>query len=236
MNSENLLPVYIANSLTSEYLELILLPTEQCNFRCTYCYEDFEMGRMDADTITGVKALIENRVPGLRHLHISWFGGEPLAARDIIVDISSHIESLRQKYSSLIYTSSMSTNGSLLVKKTFQKLTSLGVRSYQITLDGDEEVHNRSRLSANGRGTFAKIWQNLLTIRDCHDIDSNILVRIHFSPETYLGLEPLIEKINTELVNDERFSFHFKAIERLGGSLDEEINLFFDKKRTRCCC
>lgn len=28
-------------SLRNDVLHLILLPTEQCNFRCTYCYEDF---------------------------------------------------------------------------------------------------------------------------------------------------------------------------------------------------
>ena len=30
----------------SNYLNLIILPTEACNFRCTYCYETFENKKM----------------------------------------------------------------------------------------------------------------------------------------------------------------------------------------------
>ena len=216
----------VANALNPEYLELILFPTEQCNFRCTYCYEDFEMGRMHSDIITGVKALIENRMPSLKHLNISWFGGEPLAAKDIVFDISTHIALLRKNYPELVYTAQMTTNGSLLNKETFQKLSSLGIRSYQISLDGDENRHNLSRISAGGKGTFSKIWQNLLSIRDCHDVEAQIVIRIHILPETYLDTVSLIEKINTELAEDSRFSFFFKPIERLGGASDEKISIF----------
>jgi len=31
----------LERSLSPRHQELILLPTEKCNFRCTYCYEDF---------------------------------------------------------------------------------------------------------------------------------------------------------------------------------------------------
>ena len=41
MTSSNI----IADALTTRRLHLILLPTEQCNFRCKYCYEDFQHGR-----------------------------------------------------------------------------------------------------------------------------------------------------------------------------------------------
>jgi molybdenum cofactor biosynthesis enzyme MoaA len=36
----------IASTLSNRIQQLILLPTERCNFRCTYCYEDFVLGRM----------------------------------------------------------------------------------------------------------------------------------------------------------------------------------------------
>jgi len=57
----------------NDILKLTLFPTEQCNFRCTYCYEDFEIGRMSPDTIEGVKALIDTRARELTELHVSWF-------------------------------------------------------------------------------------------------------------------------------------------------------------------
>ena len=61
-------------------LRLILMPTEACNFRCTYCYEDFRYKRMDDSVVTGVKRFLDLRASHLSQLEISWFGGEPLLA------------------------------------------------------------------------------------------------------------------------------------------------------------
>ena len=40
--------------LASNVLHLILMPTEACNFRCTYCYEDFKLKRMAPAVLRGV--------------------------------------------------------------------------------------------------------------------------------------------------------------------------------------
>jgi hypothetical protein len=40
----------IAEAISPRIQELILLPTEKCNFRCTYCYEDFDLGKMSEET------------------------------------------------------------------------------------------------------------------------------------------------------------------------------------------
>ncbi|HVR96858.1 MAG TPA: radical SAM protein [Thermoanaerobaculia bacterium] len=62
----------------TDVLELILMPSEDCNFRCTYCYEDFARGTMIPDVREGIKNLVRKRIKKLNRLHISWFGGEPL--------------------------------------------------------------------------------------------------------------------------------------------------------------
>ncbi len=41
-------------------LGLTILPTEQCNFRCVYCYETFERGAMQQEVVLGIKNLIKN--------------------------------------------------------------------------------------------------------------------------------------------------------------------------------
>src|SRR5436853_5308192 len=46
----------------SNYLDLIILPTEACNFRCTYCYETFENKKMPRPVVTGIKSLIDHEV------------------------------------------------------------------------------------------------------------------------------------------------------------------------------
>src|SRR5215211_2329775 len=89
--SRNTFEAELASSFLNESLHLIVLPTEQCNFRCTYCYEDFSIGRMSSEVIQGVKRLIDRRLPSLKSLSVSWFGGEPLLGRAIVEDISEHI-------------------------------------------------------------------------------------------------------------------------------------------------
>ena len=67
-------------------LELTLFVTERCNFRCTYCYEDFSKGRMRPDVVAAVQTLIRTRASdGLKELHLSFFGGEPLLAKQVHV-------------------------------------------------------------------------------------------------------------------------------------------------------
>lgn len=51
---------------TGRDFQLIILPTEQCNFRCVYCYESFIRGEMKPSVIQSVKNLIDQRIPTLK--------------------------------------------------------------------------------------------------------------------------------------------------------------------------
>ena len=82
----------LRKALSPHRLHLIILPTEQCNFRCKYCYEDFKVGKMAKFCVEGINKLISQRLPNTSNLTISWFGGEPLLALDIISNISHHIK------------------------------------------------------------------------------------------------------------------------------------------------
>lgn len=218
----------IANCLNPNLFNLILFPTEKCNFRCTYCYEDFKLGKMSDQTIAAVKQLLTNRAQDLHSLVIGWFGGEPLLAKSIIYDISSHILSLVHDLPNLRYGANITTNGYLLDAETFEELVAHGISTFQISLDGNTELHNRTRLRADGRGTFDRIWKNLLSIRNStHPV--KIIIRSHYSPDTWQQLSPLIDRINEEFSEDSRFTVYFKEIERLGGPNDESIRTFTEE-------
>jgi uncharacterized protein len=216
--------------LSLRYFNLYIFPTEKCNFRCTYCYEDFSVGRMKPEMILAVKAFLDRRCADLDYLKISWFGGEPLIAKDIVLDISEYATKLVNKYPKLRYEGDMTTNGYLLDYKTITALVDVGVRDFQISLDGPAEVHDCSRISVNGSGTYERIWHNLLAIHNsCLPV--SILLRIHFSPDTLQLLDPLIENIKNEFIQDTRFSVFFKAIERLGSRNDALMNTFSDAEK-----
>lgn len=212
-------------NISSRLLSLVIMPTENCNFRCTYCYENFSIGRMKASIINGVKALLEKRCSELDCISIEWFGGEPLMAKDIIKDISQFVMSMTYLHPYLRYGGTMTTNAYLLDIKTALELSNLGIRKYQISLDGPKNIHDRSRLRADGSSTFDRIWSNLLAIRNS-SLPIEITLRIHVAVDTCNFLDPLLEDIKREFLSDSRFSVFFKAIERLGGSNDESIQQF----------
>jgi uncharacterized protein len=201
------------------HLNLILFPTEQCNFRCTYCYEDFEIGRMPPGVVGGIKALLDARIDSLTSLVVSWFGGEPLLAPDIIRTISDHIQS--RAHAALDYRANITTNGYLLSAERFDELLACGVRVFQISLDGYGEVHDRTRHRADGAGSFERIWNNLKVIQQSQRQDFTILVRVHFFPDNRAGLEVLARALNQQFGDDLRFQIYFKDVGKLGGPNDE---------------
>lgn len=217
--------IVTAKLLSNKFLQLTILPTEKCNFSCAYCYENFATGRMKKETILGIKTLLDKRCSSLDYLHISWFGGEPLVAKDIVNEISEHATKLANQYPNLLYKASMTTNGYFLDNNTSTALTKIGVRQFQVSLDGSREIHNKSRIRANGKGTFDQIWTNLLAIRDS-SLPVSITIRVHFTVDNVQLLDPLIQDLKKEFIHDSRFSVFFKAIERLGGANDASIKKF----------
>ncbi len=223
---------YRAKLASDKFFQLIIFPTERCNFRCKYCYEDFSIGRMKRETIVGIKALLEKRCTDLNYLDISWFGGEPLTAKDIVLEISEYATMLAHKNLQLNYQGYMTTNGYFLDINTVNALAKVGVKHYQISLDGPRDVHNKSRIRADGNGTYDQIWGNLINIRDS-SVPVSVILRIHFTADTFKLLDPLLEDIRNEFLYDPRFSIFFKTIEHLGGPNDASINIFSSQKQAQ---
>lgn len=57
------------------FLQLIILPTEGCNFRCTYCYENHENKKMLPETKESIINFVEKNISKYTALRIEWFGG-----------------------------------------------------------------------------------------------------------------------------------------------------------------
>ncbi|GGX13100.1 radical SAM protein [Streptomyces chartreusis] len=219
-------------ALADETLHLIVLPTEQCNFRCTYCYEDFEIGRMTPDTVQSVKRLVGRRLDSLQQLNLSWFGGEPLLARTVVEEISSFIVDEVGARPGVRYSADMTTNGYLLDVARAESLARLGVNSYQISLDGPQAFHDTTRLRADGGGSFRRIWQNLISLRRS-DLDIRVLLRLHLTPSNISQMREFAPEVRDTFLCDSRFSVHLKAIERMGGPNDEEIEVLAHETRAQ---
>ncbi|WP_068830094.1 radical SAM protein [Xanthomonas cerealis] len=213
----------IAEALSPRILSLILLPTEKCNFRCTYCYEDFAIGRMQPSVVRGIKALITHRVPHLDRLNISWFGGEPLLARDVVLDIGQHANAVCAQHG-VAFSAGFTTNGYLLEPTLLQRFTELQHREFQITLDGDAQWHDKTRITANKGATFEKLWSNLIAYRSL-SANFAISLRLHLHQDNIESVRRLYSSLHRELLSDPRFSVYFHKVSNLsaGGTIGEKI-------------
>jgi len=75
-------------------LELIVLPTFDCNFSCIYCYEDHRPSRMNSETVSTLKTWLSSIIPNHKVVMLYWFGGEPLLQFDTILSVSRHVKSI----------------------------------------------------------------------------------------------------------------------------------------------
>ena len=222
-------PSIVGAALSPKRLQLILMPTEACNFRCTYCYEEFAHGRMRPDVVSGVKELLVRRAPDLHDLGLSWFGGEPLLAVDIVEDIMKHAQSLARRHSHLQVESDMTTNAFTLTPTVFERLLSLGVRKYQITFDGPRRTHDQTRLRINGGPSFDRLWSNLLAMRQVEG-RFEILVRLHVQHSNHSSLQEFLDDYAREFGDDPRFTVFFRLLGRFGGQNDASLPVMDERE------
>ncbi len=93
----------IAREKYSPVLRLTIMPTEDCNFRCGYCYEEHKPGVMSESVQEAIIKYVRKNIHNYAELRVSWFGGEPLEAKEIIYRLSTkllHIcQAAKRKYS-----------------------------------------------------------------------------------------------------------------------------------------
>ena len=212
----------IPDFVAADILHLILMPTEKCNFRCTYCYEDFVIGRMERPVLEGLKTLITNRATDLQRLSIEWFGGEPLLEPAIIHEVQEHVAALAARHPRLETLASMTTNGYLLTADRLRGLVERGVTAYQISVDGSAESHDLRRKRADGEGTFQRVFDNLLAARDT-ELEFSICVRMHVDRHNSEQIRDLLDLLATKLDGDPRFEMFIRPVSRLGGPNDLQI-------------
>jgi uncharacterized protein len=139
---------------------LIIMPTEKCNFRCTYCYESYEHGRMKEASVEALSKAIDRIAGAQDRFALGFFGGEPLMCSDLVLRFSQlAFESLASR--GLPYAAGIATNGYYLTPELFEQLLDAGVVSYQITIDGDRALHDRQRVTIKGKPTFERIVGHL---------------------------------------------------------------------------
>lgn len=203
-------------------LHLILMPTEACNFRCVYCYESFALKQMRPEVVAGVTRLLSRRAPELHSAVLSWFGGEPLLAPKVIEEVMTHARALEAAHPGLSLRSDITTNGFLLTESMADRLHAVGVRDYQVSLDGPRAMHDQKRVRPGGLATFDRIWDNLLGLKRRRD-RFHVTLRLHVDQDNLGSMPELFAQLACEFSFDERFDLFVRPIARLGGPRDATL-------------
>lgn len=145
-------------------LDVILMPNLNCNFACPYCYESHDhTNKMSAEVRGKLITWLGKNIPSHKVLLLNWFGGEPLLSPHDILSITSFVRDKCKEHDVRLLTN-ITTNGYLFTAEIIRKLVLLEMFSYQITVDGPPDTHNKTRILKSGKGTFDRICGNILAL------------------------------------------------------------------------
>jgi uncharacterized protein len=118
-----------------------------------------------------------------KSLRVLLFGGEPLMEFETIKSIVEYAERVTANSEKKIRFDA-TTNGTLITEEIMK--FSRNRITYLLSLDGDEETHNRHRKTKNGKGnSFQMTVSNIPLIKK---YQSWLGARLTFTPETVSGL------------------------------------------------
>ncbi|MGV4438773.1 radical SAM protein [Ornithobacterium rhinotracheale] len=162
---------------------LTINPTMNCNFKCWYCYEShIKNSKLDDINLKKIQSFIDNKVKNkeLKYFRLSWFGGEPLLyySKNVFPIIKYAYN--RCIENNVSFSCSFTTNGYLINDKMIQDFKKYGVKGFQITLDGNEEEHNKVRYVSKSRGSYREIINNIFKL--CRN-NFHVSLRINYTKD-----------------------------------------------------
>ncbi len=173
-----------------EYMHLTIAPTMNCNFQCHYCFEknkkEYYMTERTMDAII----LYVKSIKELKHIHLTWFGGEPLMATK---QMRQFYEKLRDLHD-VIIDSEIITTGYHINREIVQLFKDLNITKAQITLDGNRSSHNNIKYTDDCDDVFSKVLDNIrLLLSEYPDI--YVSFRINLTKQNaseYVGVFKLL--------------------------------------------
>lgn len=168
-------------------LGIIIAPTMMCNFACPYCYERPQSTFMKDEVMDAIVEKVKDAAERKMPIKITWFGGEPLLAKNIIWKLSKRMIDICQE-NGVDYKATMISNGYLVDDNVIENMITYKIGSIQVTVDGTPDIHNaRRKLKNSNEPTFDKIMTN---IKRMSDAGTKVSIRVN------------VDKTNIERVNE----------------------------------
>lgn len=194
----------------SEYYRLnpttiMAILTKECNMRCKYCYQEnkpISSEHMSIETMKNTIDLLNNSFTKDKRLVL--FGGEPTMNRKAVeyainYFIKNNIQDIRLEIDTNILHIDEHLIG--LYKKAANNIKfALGV-----SLDGNKELNDFSRVDIFGKGTFDRIYNNIIKVRK--EIP-NLFISVHTVVSKNIINNGLYETLKFLLEHEEKGIFN----------------------------
>ena len=140
-------------------IQIFFVPRYECNFACSYCYQDEyapEKALLSEEIVDAFFNYADNEFR-TRKKYVTVFGGEPLLPGE---KYRSELAMIIEKASAKNIDLAIVTNGYNLID--YLDILSLGnIREIQVTLDGTKSVHDSRRYMKNKGETFDRIVEGI---------------------------------------------------------------------------
>lgn len=182
---------YEMRTQASTFFELQIIPTTECNFRCTYCYETKYHSKLKLEDVKliidkmfdfednldywgGENFFVNKEGINKNHIEINFFGGECTLEIELMDEILDYFVSKcnenPEKYGIRLehLTSNIQSNGSLFLNEKVQNFIKkwkerIGKRfTVYMTIDGCKKFHDMCRVFKDtGKPTFDIVKKGL---------------------------------------------------------------------------
>ena len=191
--------------------------SQQCNLRCSYCcysgsYRDRrthrpkEISYVVLDRI--VQFIMDHADMSSEEITVCFYGGEALLAK---TKIQYLIEKLVVLFGDRVCFS-LSTNGLALTEPTIDWICGHEKFWVNITIDGNEDMHDAHRVQVNGKGSYKTIISNLSTFKNKYPNEYNKRVRFLSTVYSLKDVEQLSAIWNNVDVLEQHLPVHISHI------------------------
>lgn len=177
---------------------IMLLMSYNCNLACKYCYQQEHRPHKSRAVMTEkfIEDLFEKHIssvlPGieLKNTEISFYGGEPFLPANL--PVVRKALGYAKRYGMISRAISNATQVDTMLDIFGAEPGK--VNYVQISLDGDRELHDKSRIPASGEGTFDKIVDNIAKLLKQ---GTHVNIRLNLDKRTLASIPNLIKELRS---------------------------------------
>lgn len=204
---------HVSNEYSStDNVTITINPTLDCNLRCWYCYEERHAGSAMSEnvlrnTVSYILKLLDSH--DVRHLTLSFFGGEPLLHyKRVIRPMITELKALCMQTQTTLHLH-FTTNGLLISERMLQEITETSNDViFQIAFDGSGSIHNSVKNIGKGSDCYSMTLRNAVKALEagCY-----VTIRCNYNKDTIGSFLQLVEDLKP-YHDREKLRFLFQRI------------------------